>query len=116
MANNPSNALSFIVTTLIWDVIARINEVDVTSPEFKELLVRLSQYINNLSLVVNLKDTGIYSTNEIINGQKYFPNPLQNSSTAGTPLDRQVYRMTINFGALPNRSEERRVGKECRSR
>lgn len=101
--NNPSNAISFLPTTYIWDV-ARLYEVEVSSPEFKELLVRMAQNVNNMLLLLNLKDTGVYITNEIINGQKYFPDQTLNSSTPGTAVDRQVYRIVINFGALPNTS------------
>lgn len=101
--NNPSNAISFIPTTYIWDV-ASLYEMEVTSPEFKEFLIRMAFNSNNILQLLNLKDTGVYITNEIINGQKYFPDPTLNSSTAGTAVDRQVYRIVINFGALPNAS------------
>ena len=101
MAKTPFNASSFIPTTNVWDV-ASLYQVDVTSPEFKELLVRLYQNINNIALLLNLKDTGLYNTFEIVNGQTYFPSPALNSSTSGTPENRSVYRTTVNFGALPN--------------
>lgn len=101
MAKNPFNAGSFVPTTNVWDV-ARLYEIDVTSPEFKELLIRLYQNVNNIALLLNIKDTGVYNTFEIINGQTYFPDPALNSSTSGTAIARQVYRTTVNFGALPN--------------
>lgn len=101
MAQNPFNAGSFVVTTNVWDV-ARVYETDVGSPEFKELLVRLYQNVNNIATLLNIKDTGVYNTFEIINGQRYFPDPALNSSTAGVAVARQVYRTTVNFGALPN--------------
>src|SRR5579859_4572834 len=101
MAKNPFNASSFVPTTNVWDV-SRLAEIDVTSPEFKELLVRLYQNVNNIALLLNIKDTGVYNLFEIINGQTYFPDPTLNSSTTATPINRQVYRTTINFGALPN--------------
>lgn len=92
---------SFVPTNLIWDV-QQLYQVDVTSPEFKELLVRLYQNVNNISLILNIKDTGMYNTNEFVNGQLYFSNPANNSSTAASPALRQVYRKVINFGQLPN--------------
>lgn len=101
--NDPSNAISFIPTTYIWDV-ASLYEIEVTSPEFKEFLIRMAFNSNSILQLLNLKDTGVYITNEIINGQKYFPDPALNSSTPGSPIDRQVYRIVINFGPLPNTS------------
>ena len=98
---NKSNFASFIATTNVWDV-AQIYEVDVTTREFKELLVRLYQNINNIATLLNGKDTGLYNTFEIINGQRYFANPALNSSTTAVANLRQVYRTTVNFGALPN--------------
>jgi hypothetical protein len=92
---------SFIPTNYVWDV-AQVYSTDVTSPEFKELLVRMYQNINNMILALNLKDTGIYNTSPFINSQVFFPNPSLNSSTSQTPEFRQVYRTVINFGALPN--------------
>ena len=68
---------SFIPTNYVWDV-AQVYSTDVTSPEFKELLVRMYQNINNMILALNLKDTGIYNTSPFINSQVYFPNPSLN--------------------------------------
>ena len=98
---NPTNFGAFIPTTNIWDV-SEIFEVDVTSPEFKELLVRMYQNLNNMALSINNRDAGYYITQEFVNGQTYFPNPAFNSSTATYPALRQVFRKVINFGALPN--------------
>ncbi len=95
------NSGSFVPTNWIWDV-QQLYQVEITSPEFKELLVRLYQNINNMALVLNTKDSGYYWNNEFINGQVFYPNPALNSSTAQTPEARQVYRLVVNFGALPN--------------
>jgi hypothetical protein len=92
---------AFVPTTLVFDV-AELQQTDIKSPEFKELLVRLYQYINNIANVLNIKDTGQYQLSEYVNGQLFFSNPLLNSSTAQYPEDRQVLRKVINFGALPN--------------
>lgn len=96
---------SFVPTTNIWDP-AEIQEVDVNSPKFKELLVRMYQNLSNISTLLNIKDTGIYSLQEHVCGQIYFPAPLLDSSSAVTPVPRQVYRKVINFGALPNDSSK----------
>lgn len=92
-----------VPTTNVWDADAsRLQEIDVTSPEFKELLVRLYQNLSLVSTVLNLKDSAYYDTNEFVTGQSYFPNPALNSSTATVATYRPVYRKVINFGALPN--------------
>jgi hypothetical protein len=90
---------SFIGTTNVWDV-SDIYEVDVQSEQFKELLVRLYQNVNNIALGLNIKETGYYPLNEFMTGQLYFPTPTPQPMT--TPIFRQVYRTTVNFGPLPN--------------
>jgi hypothetical protein len=91
----------FVPTTSAIDV-ANIYSTDVTSDEFKELIIRLYQSINDISIVLNLKDTGYYTTKEFLNGQVFFPNPSLNSTTSTAPSHRQVFRTVINFGSLPN--------------
>lgn len=92
---------AFVPTTNIWDV-GQLQDVDVNSPEFKELLVRLYQNLNLMALVLNVKDTGYYVTNELVNGQLFFPNPNLNSTTTSTATFRQAFRILVNFGVLPN--------------
>lgn len=93
---------AFVETNFLWDV-QQLQSVDVTSPEFKELLVRLYQNVGKMALVLNIKDTGHYQVTETVNGQLYFSNPAYNSSTAINPALRQVYRKVINYTtALPN--------------
>ena len=96
--NQQNNTGFFLPSTYIFDV-ASIREIDVNKPEFKELLVRLYQNINNICIAVNSKDTGLYFLNEFVTGKRLFPNAnLMNSSASGRPIFRQV----INFGPLPN--------------
>lgn len=93
--NNQSNIGAFIATTNVWDV-QSIQSSDI-DPKLKELFVRLYQNINNISIILNLKDTGFYTNDAFLTGQQYFPNPQ------GQTQDyRQVLRATIDFGALPN--------------
>jgi len=92
---------SFIPTTSVWDV-SSIYQTEGLSPELKELLVRLYQNLNNMAVSSNLKDAGYYDTNEFVNGQQFFPNPNANSTTQTRPDFRSVFRLVINFGALPN--------------
>jgi hypothetical protein len=101
MANLGGYQGAFIPTTNIWDT-TELDDIDVTKPEFKELLVRLYQNLNNMAQAVNIKDSGFYYQQEFVNGQKYFANPSLSSSSSLTPEPRQVIRQVINFGALPN--------------
>ena len=97
----PQDVGSFIPTSYIWDV-SQLYSVDVNSPEFKELLVRLYQNVNNIAIVLNTKDSGLYERSEFVNGQLYFSDPTLSSQTNVTPVQRQVYRLVVNFGPLPN--------------
>jgi hypothetical protein len=93
---------AFLQTTQMWDV-AQIEQVEVNSKEFKELIVRMHQQINNIVNVLNIKDTGKYVTDEFVNGQVFFSNPALSSATAQVPEDRQVLRKVIYYDtALPN--------------
>jgi len=102
MATRTSYSGSFVPTTDVWDV-SELQGLDVTSDKFKEILVRLYLNLNRTSLVINSKDTGYYvPVTSYVNGQLFFPNPALNSTTSTAPTYRQVYRLLINFGALPN--------------
>lgn len=92
---------AFVPTSQVWDI-AQIQDVDVTSPEFKNILIRLYQNLNLMALVLNVKDTGYYNTQEYVSGRQLFPNPALSSSTPQYPAFRPICRMTVNFGALPN--------------
>lgn len=105
-ASYPSqtNPGSFVPTTNVWDV-SEIYQTDVTSPQFKELLVRLYQNLNLISLSLNTRDAGFYVQEEFVCGQIYYPNPANSSTTGTKPAGaefRQVFRKVIEFGALPN--------------
>lgn len=91
----------FLPTTYTFDV-DRIQEVNVNSQEFKELLVRLYQNISNICTAVNLKEVGYYPIGQITTGKQLFPNPVYNSSTTNAAVYRPIIRYTMNFGALPN--------------
>lgn len=101
MPNNTPSFGSFVPTSNVWDV-SQIYEVDVNSPEFKELLVRLYQNINNIVISLNTKTTGYYPLSQFINGNLFFPNPALTSASSTTSNYRQSYIQAFNFGALPN--------------
>ena len=91
----------YLPQTYILDV-HEIYQTDVTSPQFKELLVRLYQNVNSMLLVLNNKHSGLYPLQEFVNGKRFFPTPGASSNTAQVPALRQVLQMTLNCGALPN--------------
>lgn len=98
MANNFQNNVGlFVPTTNIWDV-DELRNLDVTKPEFKELIVRLYQNINNITLALNLKDSAYYFQQEFLNGQAFFLNP--NVINSNNALYRQAFRMVVDCGAL----------------
>jgi hypothetical protein len=104
MAQLYNELSSSIPTTSILDV-EQIQKMDTKSPEFRELIVRLSQQANSHALAINNRDTGLYDTQEYVSGQSFFPNPnIAGSSGTQTPAQRPVYRKVINFGALPGSS------------
>ena len=90
---------SQIPSTNIWDI-PELSSIQ--DPAVRELLIRLYQNLNRMSLAVNVQDTGMYNTDEFVNGQLYFPNPLTTSANANSTQFRQVLRKVINFGQLPN--------------
>lgn len=84
----------FVSTTDVYEV-SRIQEVDVNSEEFKLLLVRLYQNLNNIVLALNLKDSAYYVTTQFLNSQLFFPvvGNVNNDY-------RQAYRIVIDVGPL----------------
>ena len=101
LSQEKTNTGAFLPTTSIFDAV-NINNVDIKSQEFKDILVRLYQSVNNIALMVNIKDSGYYDLSEFINGQLFFPDQTLSSSAGQTPEYRQVFRKVIDFGALPN--------------
>jgi len=99
MASNSQQYGSFVPTTYVWDV-GTFYQADVNSLEFKELLVRLHEFVNLIAINTNFKTTGYYSLDEFVNGKLYFPNPA--APTNMSQIYRQTYTKTFNVGALPN--------------
>ncbi len=91
---------AFTPTSNVWDL-EQLLSLDV-DPKLKELLIRLYQNLNLMALVINIKDSGYYIPQEFVNGQMLFPDPNKPAGSTSTPPYRQVYRIVIQFGALPN--------------
>lgn len=95
MANSTQYG-AFVPNTFIWDL-GQLQQVDLNSPEFRELLVRLYQNLGLMCDVLNIKVSGKYPLQEFVNGKLYFPNPSNNSSTAAYPAERQARQTFINW-------------------
>lgn len=80
MADQRENTGLFLQTTQIWDINQNIS-LDPGSTDFRDLVVRLYQQLNNIALTVNLKKTGYYLTETFNNSTQWFnpnsTNPLQ---------------------------------------
>lgn len=74
------NTGSFVPTTNVWDI-ARLYEVEISSPEFKELLVRLYQNINTIALALNTKRSAFFVEQEFVNGAVYATIPSSAPNT-----------------------------------
>ena len=75
---------------------------DLNEETLKQLVVQLTQFVNNITIALNQKDTGIYDRTQFVCGQTYFPNPALTADTPQTPVYRQVYRQVFLTGPLPN--------------
>lgn len=84
----------FVPEAVIYDT-RNILSVDVTSDEFKQLIVRLYQSINNISINLNKKEIAIYPLEEINTGVLYY----QEVPTQFEGL-RTVYRTTYKTGGF----------------
>jgi hypothetical protein len=67
-------------------------------PSEKDL--KLREYLNNIAVATNSKDSGIYDAVETITGQQFLPT--FSNSTASNVNYRSVFRKVIDFGVLPN--------------
>jgi len=96
MPENEVNLLgAFVPTTDVWDI-GEIYETDVKSNEFKELLVRLYQNINNIANVLNIKTTGYYINVETNSSNQYY-----NLANPTDPLNQRAgFICTVDIGAL----------------
>src|SRR5271169_6171938 len=85
---------SFVGTTEILDVISQLQQTNVNTTEFKELIVRLAQIVNLSAIVLNGKISGMYLQEVFTNGSNLY------STTNNQATLRPVQTITINTGAL----------------
>lgn len=67
----------------------------------------LFDFANNVSVILNTKDSGWYVQEEFMNGQVFFPDPSTRNQNNTEIFYRQVFRKVINFGTLPNNATKR---------
>lgn len=93
----PDSAL--IPTTSVYD----IEQLEIKEAGLKEFLVQLTQSVNNIALVLNMKDTGYYFLSEFANSQYYFPTPIPDGTYENIQQPRAVYRKVVWWDKpLPN--------------
>jgi len=61
----------------------------------------LKEALNDLSIAVDFKESGLYGLVETVNGQNWFMDPALNSTTAQSPSLRSGVRKVYNCGTLP---------------
>lgn len=89
---NPRTGL-FLGTTPLFDV------GDLNNPaQARELIIRLTQKLNDVVIALNLKTTGYFVQDEFVCGDVFFPDPTNPEPS----IFRQVFRKVIDCGALPN--------------
>lgn len=71
------NTGSFVQQQSVFDV-GLLYSTEVTSPEFKELIVRLAQQVNNHALCLNTKESGYYLPNLFANGKLFYNTKSDN--------------------------------------
>ncbi len=93
---NPKTGL-FLGTTPLFDV-SDLND----QAQARELIIRLTQKINDVINVLNVADKGYYVQQQFVCGQVFFPNPALTTTSQQTPTFRQVFRLVVDIGILPN--------------
>jgi len=90
----------YVPTTEIFDVISGLQQSDVSSGEFKELLIRLAQHVNRVNLALNLKESALYFEEEFMTGDLLF-NPLNTNPDAQIQMFRKVLRESSDPHKMP---------------
>ncbi len=85
----------FLPTTEIFDT-QQLQGGKLSEEQMKEILIRIVQAFNDSNIAMNLKDTGVYSLDEYVSAQTFFPDLTVSQKP------RPAYRKVIDFGGLPN--------------
>lgn len=92
--NSPISRGSYVPTTNIWDV-TNLYSIDVNSPAFKELLVRLYQNLSLMASVVNTKESAIYPQQEFVTGGIVPFSTLNPNTQQNRPIFRFYYEANV---------------------
>lgn len=93
MAINTGDYGSFLPLIQNTDI-SSLYQTSVDSKEFKDLIIRLFHTINQISTVVNTKETGMYLKQEVVNGSVWF-------GPTNAVTDRlQEHTIAFDFGAI----------------
>lgn len=84
----------FVQTTNVWEI-SQVTEVDINSDDFRQLLVRLYQNVNEIAIALNKKQTGYYLEEEFVDSSVFF-NPASDSPEELRP----EYRKVIDMGSV----------------
>lgn len=85
---------AFVQQTPIFN----FNDSNVNSLQFQDFMTQLTQSVNNMALVVNMKDTGYYQLNEYASCQFWYPDTFSKTTfkTADVrPGFRTVYKFAL---------------------
>lgn len=88
------NTGSFVPTTNVWDV-QEIFALEGASEQLKELLVRLYQNLNTMSIVLNTKNSAYYVNDQFVTSALYY-----NANSSNIMDLRPGFRKVVNTGAL----------------
>lgn len=101
MPNQESQYGAYVPTSQVFDP-SFMKDLDINGSEFKDFITRLHQGINNISLVLNVKESGYYVPSEFLTGQLFPPVPAEVDPDKLNFQFRQSFRMYIDTGTLPN--------------
>lgn len=86
----------FVPTTETFDSGVIDNEGNINREALQEFILRVRQIINEISVIINVKQTGYYPLEEFITGNLYFERTGQLNEF------RPSQWRVIDFGTLPN--------------
>jgi hypothetical protein len=92
----------FLETSNLFDT-RTLYDMDPSSIEFKEFLVKLTKTVDRITRALNLKETGIYAETEFVCGNVYPHNPALSLTTPQIATKRNSFRkFYVITTALPN--------------
>jgi len=75
-------------------------ETFIIPEDSKEKDLKIRQYLNDIAISTNSKDSGVYEGEEVVTGQRFIP--IFSTDAAENATYRDVFRKVIDFGPLPS--------------